>query len=152
MTQHNSDDEHHPLEPFWQLTPETVAAIMELPEFETLFKNYHLGISDNHLRYDPMSPLGHRVMILRQQINDFMSLSEEPVHEDNQDSKKLRNFLEHLKHSDPDIANTIELDSVVQANSVMEAALKRSLELLNQQHQKVMENIKRIRKQLGDQE
>ena len=39
MTQHNIDDEHHPLKPFWN-PKDHIEEIVNLPEFEKLYESF----------------------------------------------------------------------------------------------------------------
>jgi hypothetical protein len=50
MTQHNTDDEHHPLKPFWN-PKDHIEEIVNLPEFEKLHEffrmNQHHSLATN---------------------------------------------------------------------------------------------------------
>jgi hypothetical protein len=155
MTKHNTDDEHHPLKPFWN-PKDQVEQIAKLPEFEKLHEAFQ----------DEPSPIFSDQSGLKKnrRIYRFLELAypflqsdqdAEAYIEEQQTSSKLRKFLDNMSNSVSNNGSAVIINpsvggSVVKTvtttshnSTVKETALKKTIQQLE-------DRISQIRRQLGE--
>ena len=149
MTQHNSDDEHHLLEPFYN-PKDHVEQIVKLPEFEKL----HEAFQD-----EPAPFFGDQSALKKnRRIYRFLELAHpylqsdqdaEAYIDEQQTSSKLRKFLDNMSDNGsviikPDVGVSVVKTLVTAPHStVKESALKKTIQQLENR-------ISQIRRQLGE--
>jgi len=153
MTQHNSDDEHHPLKPFWN-PKDQVEQIVALPEFEKLYESF---------QEEPSAFFGNQSAQKRcRRIYRFIELAHpylrtdedaEAILEEQDTSNRLRRFLDSVSDSVSNTGSAViinpnrsEVKTVPTAShnsTVKETALKKTIQQLE-------DRISQIRRQLGE--
>ena len=141
MTKHNSDDEHHPLKPFWN-PKDHIEQIVELPEFEKLYESF---------QEEPPAFFGNqsdqkrcrRIYKFIEQAHPFLQSDQdaEAYIEEQQTSSKLRKFLDNMSNKGS-VVKTVPTAS--HNSTVKETALKKTIQQLE-------DRISQIRRQLGEQ-
>jgi len=142
MTQHNSDDENHPLEPLYN-AKDHIEEIIKLPEFKQAYEAF----------LDELPPLfGDETMVKRyRRINRFLQLANPFIYCDEdtyikdqqtleQTSSSLTNLVQRL-HREKTAAKPVTASS---SRSVKAAALKKTIKELE-------DRISEMRRQLGEQ-
>ena len=147
MTKHNTDDEHHPLKPFWN-PKDQVEQIAKLPEFEKLHEAFQ----------DEPSPIfsdqsglkkNRRIYRFLELAHPFLQSDQdaEAYIEEQQTSSKLRKFLDNMSDSVANTGSAVIINpnrSVVKTvPTVKETALKKTIQQLE-------DRISQIRRQLGE--
>ena len=155
MTQHNTDDEHHPLKPFWN-PKDHIEEIVNLPEFEKLHESFQdepapifcdqSGLKKNRRIYRFLE-LAHPFLQSDQDAEAYI--------EEQQTSSKLRKFLDNMSNSVSNNGSAVIINpgvggSVVKTvttashnSTVKETALKKTIQQLE-------DRISQIRRQLGE--
>jgi hypothetical protein len=150
MTQHNSDDENHPLKPFWN-PKDHIEEIVNLPEFDSLHEKFQdepapffgdqSGLKKNRRIYRFLE-LAHPYLQSDQDAEAYI--------EEQQTSSKLRKFLDNMSDNGsviikPDVGGSVVKTLVTAPHStVKETALKKTIQQLE-------DRISQIRRQLGEQ-
>ena len=151
MTQHNSDDEHHPLEPFYN-AKDHVEQITKLPEFDKLHEAFkdEPGLTFGDLSGQKRSRRIYRFLNL---AYPFLQSDEdaEAYLEEQQTSSKLRKFLDNMSDNGsaviikPDVdGSVVKTVTTAPHRTIKETALKKTIRQLE-------DRISQIRKQLGEQ-
>ena len=153
MTKHNTDDEHHPLKPFWN-PKDQVEQIVALPEFEKLYESF---------QEEPSAFFGNQSAQKRcRRIYRFIELAHpylrtdedaEAILEEQDTSNRLRRFLDSVSDSVSNTGSAViinpnrsEVKTVPTAShnsTVKETALKKTIQQLE-------DRISQIRRQLGE--
>jgi|LakMenEpi03Aug12_release.lakeMendotaPanAssembly.Ray.scaffolds.fasta_scaffold190166_5 hypothetical protein len=152
MTQHNIDDEHHPLKPFWN-PKDHIEEIVNLPEFEKLYESF---------QEEPPAFFGNqsaqkrcrRIYRFIEQAHPYLRTDEdaEAILEEQDTSNRLRRFLDSVSSSVSNTGSAVIINpnrSVVKTvteshnSTVKESALKKTIQQLE-------DRISQIRRQLGE--
>ena len=148
MTKHNTDDEHHPLKPFWN-PKDHIEEIVALPEFEKLYESF---------QEEPSAFFGNQSAQKRcRRIYRFIELAHpylrtdedaEAILEEQDTTNRLRRFLDSVSDSVSNNGSAVIINpnrSVVKTvPTVKETALKKTIQQLE-------DRISQIRRQLGEQ-
>lgn len=148
MTKHNTDDENHPLKPFWN-PKDHIEEIVNLPEFDSLHEKF---------QDEPAPFFGDQSGLKKnRRIYRFLELAypylrsdedAEKYIEEEQNSSKLRKFLDSVSDSVRNTGSAVIIKhtadpSVVKTVTVKESALKKTIQQLENR-------ISQIRRQLGE--
>ena len=152
MTQHNLDDEHHPLKPFYN-AKDHVEQIVALPEFEKLHESYKDEPAPFFFGDKAALKKSRRIYRFLELAHPFLQPDEdaEAYLEEQQTSSKLRKFLDNMSDNGsaviikPDVdGSVVKTVTTAPHSTIKETALKKTIQQLE-------ERIKKIRRQLGEQ-
>lgn len=150
MTKHNTDDEHHPLEPFYN-AKDHVEQITKLPEFDKLHEAFkdEPGLTFGDLSGQKRSRRIYRFLNL---AYPFLQSDEDAERyiEEEQTSARLRKFLDNMADNGSVIikpgmdGSVLKTVTTAPHSTIKETALKKTIQQLE-------DRISQIRKQLGEQ-
>ena len=152
MTKHNTDDEHHPLKPFWN-PKDQVEQIVALPEFEKLYESFQEEPSAFFANQSAQKRC-RRIYRFIELAHPYLRTDEdaEAILEEQDTSNRLRRFLDSVSDSVSNTGSAVIINpnrSAVKTvtteshNSTKEAALKKTIKELE-------DRISQIRRQLGE--
>ena len=150
MTQHNSDDEHHPLEPFYN-AKDHVEQITKLPEFDKLHEAFkdEPGLTFGDLSGQKRSRRIYRFLNLAYRFLQSDEDAERYIEEE-QTSARLRKFLDNMADNGSVIikpnmgGSALKTVTTAPHSTVKTTALKKTIQQLE-------DRISQIRRQLGEQ-
>jgi hypothetical protein len=154
MTKHNTDDEHHPLKPFWN-PKDHIEQIVALPEFEKLYESFKEEPSAFFANQSTQKRC-RRIYRFIELAHPYLRTDEdaEAILEEQDTTNRLRRFLDSVSDSVSNTGSAVIINpnrSVAKTvttashnSTVKETALKKTIQQLE-------DRISQIRRQLGEQ-